>query len=83
MKAYLREIDTFISAINKDGQFMGAVSVVESGKAVYSKGFGVADKKTGEKFTPSTPCYIGSLSKQFTAMGIVLLKEKNLLSYEY
>jgi CubicO group peptidase (beta-lactamase class C family) len=77
-----KRIDNFISAINKQGQFMGAVLVAEKGKVIYKKGFGFANMETKEKFTPSTPCYIGSLSKQFTAMGIVILKEKGKLNFD-
>jgi len=77
-----KQIDSFISAINKSGQFMGAVLVSEKGKIIYKKGFGFADTKTKEKFTPETPCYIGSLSKQFTAMGVVILKEKGKINYD-
>src|SRR5882724_4464153 len=77
-----KKIDNFISAINKSGQFMGAVLVAENSKIIYKKGFGFADTKTKEKFTPTTPCYIGSLSKQFTAMGIVILIEKGLINYD-
>lgn len=77
-----QKIDSFMSAINKSGQFMGALLVAEKGKIIYKKGFGFADTKTKEQFTPATPCYIGSLSKQFTAMGIVILKEKGEINYE-
>lgn len=77
-----KQIDNFISAINKDGHFMGAVLVSENGKIIYKKGFGFADTKTKEKFTPATPCYIGSISKQFTAMGIAILKEKGKIDYD-
>jgi CubicO group peptidase (beta-lactamase class C family) len=48
---------------------------------VYSGAVGIADRKTGEAFTTRTPCYIGSLSKQFTAVGIAQLKENGLLAY--
>ena len=78
---YSKEIDTLMSVITKNEQFMGAVLVVKNGEIVYKNGFGVADKKTNEKFTPVTPCNIGSLSKQFTAMGLVLLKENGLINY--
>ena len=77
-----KHIDDFISAINKDGQFMGAVLVAENCKVIYKNGLGFANMETKEKFTPSTPCYIGSLSKQFTAMGIMILKEKGKLDFE-
>jgi CubicO group peptidase (beta-lactamase class C family) len=77
-----KRLDHFISSINKCGQFMGAVLVAEKGKIIYKKGFGYANAKTKEKFASSTPCYIGSISKQFTAMGIVILKERGLIEYE-
>jgi CubicO group peptidase (beta-lactamase class C family) len=77
-----KRIDQFMSSIHKSGQFMGAVLVVEKGKIIYKNGFGYANVKTKEKFTPSTPCYIGSISKQFTAAGIVILREKGKLDYE-
>ncbi len=75
-------IDHFISAITKSGQFMGAVLVAENGKVIFKKGFGFADTKTKEAFTPTTQCYVGSLSKQFTAMGIVILKEQGKIDYD-
>jgi CubicO group peptidase (beta-lactamase class C family) len=79
--AKAKQIDNFMSAINKSGQFMGAILVAEKGKVIYKNGFGVADTKTKQKFTTSTGCYIGSISKQFTAMGVVIMKEKGKLSY--
>ena len=77
-----KQIDDFMSAINKSGQFMGAVLVAKNGEIIYKRGFGFADINTKEEFTPTTQCYIGSLSKQFTAMGIVILKEKGQIDYE-
>jgi CubicO group peptidase (beta-lactamase class C family) len=76
-----QKINTFISTIHRDGQFSGALVVVDHGKVIYKKGFGYADRKTKELFTTDTPCYIGSLSKQFTAMGIMILAEKGKLAY--
>jgi CubicO group peptidase (beta-lactamase class C family) len=70
-----------MTALYKNGEFMGAVLVAEKGKIIYEKGLGFADKQTKDPFLPSTPCYVGSISKQFTAMGIVLLKEKRLLDF--
>lgn len=67
--------------IYKQGQFMGAVLVAEHGKIIYKKGFGFADTKEKEEFKPTTQCYVGSISKQFTAMGIVMLKEKGEIEY--
>lgn len=70
-----------MSTIHRDGQFSGALLVSDHGKIIYKKGFGYADRKTKELFTTDTPCYIGSVSKQFTAMGIMILEEKGKLEY--
>lgn len=75
------KIDSFMTAIYKSGQFTGAVLVAEHDRIIYRKGFGLADVKTKEEFTAGTPCYIGSISKQFTAIGIVILKEKGKIEY--
>ncbi|MBA4849607.1 serine hydrolase domain-containing protein [Emticicia sp. BO119] len=77
-----KQINTFISTIHRDGQFSGGLLVVEKGRVIYKKGFGYANRETKELFTTATPCYIGSVSKQFTAMGIMILQERRKLSYD-
>lgn len=76
-----QKINTFMSTIHRDGQFSGALLVVDHGKIIYKKGFGYADRQSKELFTTDTPCYIGSVSKQFTAMGIMILQEQGKLEY--
>ena len=76
------KIDSFMSVLSKKGQFSGAVLVGFHGKIIYKNGFGFANRVTKEKFTTTTPCYIGSVSKQFTAMGIMILKERGKLAYD-
>ena len=44
-----------------------AVAVVHAGKAIYAKGFGVRDIKTGEKVDPDTVFQIASLSKSISS----------------
>jgi CubicO group peptidase (beta-lactamase class C family) len=75
------KIDHFLSALYQEGQFSGAVLIANNGHLIYSKGFGFADHESKDPFTTSTPCYIGSVSKQFTAMGIMILKEQGKLDY--
>ncbi len=59
-----------------------AVGVSRHGDLDLAKGYGIADLSTGARITPSTPFYIASLSKQFTAMSIVLLAEAGKLSLD-
>jgi CubicO group peptidase (beta-lactamase class C family) len=77
-----REIDQFMSALYVSGQFTGAVLVAEHGHVIYKKAFGMADREYNKPFTLQTQEYIGSVSKQFTAMGIMILKERGKLNYD-
>jgi len=59
-----------------------AVGVSRDGRLVFAKGYGSADLEHDTPITPSTPFYIASVSKQFTAMSIVLLAEDGRLSLD-
>jgi len=50
-----------------------AVAVIQNGKTVHAKGYGMADLERGVPITPDTVFDIGSTSKQFTATSILLL----------
>jgi CubicO group peptidase (beta-lactamase class C family) len=50
-----------------------AVAVSKSGRIVYSRGYGKADLDHNIPITPATVFHAASLSKQFTAMAIMLL----------
>ena len=76
------EIDQLMSTLVKRGQFNGAVLVAEKGEIIYRKAFGKANFQTEADFTPETPSNIGSVTKQFTAMAIMILAERNKLGYD-
>jgi CubicO group peptidase (beta-lactamase class C family) len=76
------EIDKLMSTIYQRGQFNGAILVAVHGNTIYRKGFGKSNFQTGADFTPETPSDIGSVTKQFTAMAIMLLAERGKLSYD-
>ncbi len=59
-----------------------ALAVVRRGALVYEKGYGVANLELGVPITPRTVFDIGSVSKQFTAMSILLLAEDGKLSLD-
>jgi len=50
-----------------------AVGVIQDGRLVYSKGYGMANLDDGVPITPHTVFRIGSTSKQFTAACIAML----------
>jgi CubicO group peptidase (beta-lactamase class C family) len=59
-----------------------AVLVIKDGQAIFSKGYGVADLRTHEKIGPETNFRLASVTKQFTAMAIMLLVHDGKLRYE-
>lgn len=77
-----RSIDSIMTAIVDTAKFNGNILVARGGKVVYQKSFGVADFYTKEELNDSSLFELASVSKQFTAMGIMMLKEQGRLAYE-
>ena len=59
-----------------------ALAVVKDGRIVYEHGYGMANLELGVPITPQTVFDIGSVSKQFTAMSIMLLVQDRKLSLD-
>ncbi len=59
-----------------------AVLVLQEGKVLYQQGFGLANVVKKTAITPQTTFRMASVSKQFTAMGIMLLVKDGKLKYE-
>ena len=63
-------------------RFNGNVLVAKGGNIIYQQALGYADFDSKRKLNDSSAFELASLSKQFTAMGIMILKEKKLLAYD-
>jgi len=61
--------------------FNGNVLVSKNGKVIYKKSFGYADYNTKKELNDNSVFDCGSIAKEFTAMGILLLKDKGQISY--
>jgi CubicO group peptidase (beta-lactamase class C family) len=59
-----------------------AIGVLRGGKLVFAKGYGRASLEYPAPITPRTVFHVASVSKQFTAMGIVLLSLDGKLSLD-
>lgn len=59
-----------------------AVLVAYDGQMIVGKGYGLRDLKNKEPITRSTNMNLASLSKQFTAMCILVLREKGKLNLD-
>lgn len=59
-----------------------AVAVVKDGMVVYRKGFGSAQLEYNIPISPSTVFHVASVSKQFTAMAVLMLEDQGKLSVD-
>jgi CubicO group peptidase (beta-lactamase class C family) len=59
-----------------------ALGVSRGGRVVYEHGYGMANLETGTPITPSSIFHVASVSKQFTAMAIMLLARDGKLSVD-
>lgn len=57
-----------------------AVLIVKNDEIIYQACFGLANMETNEKITTQTNFRLASLTKQFTAYGIILLEQQGKLS---
>jgi len=76
------KIDTLIQLLYSRGQFNGSILVSRKEKVLYEKAYGKSDVKNNIDFTLATPCYLASLSKQFTAVGILTLVQKKRIALD-
>lgn len=77
-----KKIDSLLKALYATDDFSGNVLVAEKGKIIYLNSFGFANLTTKEKLNQHSIFDIGSISKQFTAMAIMMLKEKGKLNLD-
>jgi len=69
-----------IFAVQKD--FSGVILIAENGKPTYHKAFGFREFENQIPLQTSDIFELASVSKQFTAMIIMMLKEKGMLNYD-
>src|SRR5215472_19261350 len=59
-----------------------AVLVIKDGEVVFQRGYGVTDLRSLRKIAAHTNFRLASVTKQFTAMGIMLLVHDGRLHYD-
>lgn len=59
-----------------------SLSVMRNDSLLYAKGYGWADTEAGEEMQPNMIMRVASVSKLLTATGIMVLKERGLLSLQ-
>jgi CubicO group peptidase (beta-lactamase class C family) len=68
--------------LNKGMQPGAAVMVIKDGGIVYSGGFGYANIEEQTRIDANSTFRLGSVSKQFTAMAVMVLADEGKLDYD-
>jgi CubicO group peptidase (beta-lactamase class C family) len=79
----IEELEKFIFQRMTEAGIVGlSIATIKEGELQYQKGFGFRDFDRGLSATPETIYCIGSVTKSFTALAIMQLCEKGLLSLD-
>jgi CubicO group peptidase (beta-lactamase class C family) len=81
-QVFQQKLDSLLASNYSQNQAGIAVLVLYKGQEIYKKGFGLANLETKKPITEHTNFRMASVSKQFTAMCIMLLEKQKKLSYE-
>jgi CubicO group peptidase (beta-lactamase class C family) len=77
-----QKIDSLVQAESVNQHFSGVVLIAEKGKIIYEKAVGYREFAQAQPLKKTDIFELASVSKQFTAMIIMMLKEKGLLQYD-
>lgn len=75
-----KNINSYLEELAKDKLFSGSVLIAYKNDIILSKGYGYANFEKGIKNTSQTRFHIGSITKQFIAMLVLLLQQEGILS---
>ncbi|PTX59021.1 CubicO group peptidase (beta-lactamase class C family) [Kordia periserrulae] len=78
----LTEIDNLMSEQYKENASGATILVAKDGEVVFRKAYGKANLELNVDMKPENVFEIGSITKQFTAVGVLMLLEEGKLSLE-
>jgi len=81
-KKYKSKIDSVLEICHKRGIFNGNALIIKDKQIIYQDEKGFTDGSKTTTLTESSMFNIGSIAKEFNAVGIMMLKEKGLISLD-
>lgn len=76
------QIDALLQKVYKANEPGAAVLVKKQGQVIFRHGYGLADMELGVPVEPDMVFRLGSITKQFTAVAILILAEQGKLSLQ-
>ena len=74
------KVTAYMEELQRRGEFSGVVLLARGGKVLFARGYGMANLEHDVPNTIDTKFRLGSVTKQFTAVGIMMLQERKKLS---
>lgn len=74
-------IDSYLNVLNEQERFNGAVLLAQAGEPLMMKTYGYTSASKDNLLTIDSSFRLASVSKQFTTMAIMILKERGLLNF--
>lgn len=78
-KQVVAKVSEYMDAVVRVDGFSGTILVARDGKPVVSKGYGMASIELAVPNAPDNIFRLGSITKQFTSMSIMMLQERGKL----
>jgi CubicO group peptidase (beta-lactamase class C family) len=81
-QADTQRFDEQVSAYAAAGRFNGVAAVARDGKILFAQGYGMANFEWNIPNAPDTKFRLGSITKQFTGMAMLLLEREGKLKVD-
>ncbi len=82
-KVPVGKIDTIVRVAGVTADSPGvAVEIIEGGRVVFQKGYGLANLEDNKPITPQTTFELASTSKPFTALAVCILHDRGKLAFD-
>jgi CubicO group peptidase (beta-lactamase class C family) len=81
-KSLNSKVDQVFAQFDKPDSPGCALAVIKEGQIIYKRGYGMSNLEYGIPISPSSIFHIASISKEFTAMSIVMLAQQGKLSLD-
>lgn len=75
-----KNLNAFIQQMQQQNIFNGSVAIIENGELIYSNSVGYTNFDKVSRLSKDSVFNIGSISKDFTAMSVLLLLDENKLT---
>ncbi|MFL5347105.1 MAG: serine hydrolase [Hyalangium sp.] len=80
--ALAEKVDSVMAPWSRGETPGAAIIVIQDGRIVLKKGYGLANLASKKPIEPDTAFLLGSVTKQFTAMAVMMLAERGKLKYD-